>query len=1189
MRKKIYRMSEDKFDPACGLKLDTDRLLLSGVCGEIFEGSFVVRSDGEGPIRGMVYSTNPYIRITKPRFDGLQCRITFATVHGSFSHGDVISGDFYIVCAGVDRKLPFEITFGQKSPVVEGTAIKNLSDFAALAREHWQAALRFFSSDAFYEVIENAPVHTRLLYRGYKSVGITSFNMEEFLVATGLKKKISFSVEGDDDLSFYDVDENQKHVIHVKKNTWGYIHIEAFCREDFISVEREDLGSEYFIGSDLELSFYIHRDMLHSGINKAVITISGAGITKEIGITVSTRSKEISQEHIHHIDERKSRSALTELYIDYRLKAITTGDFCSRSIEILDVLIEEHPDEAMYKLQKTQCLIVNKNRQEALWQISDLKREIEDKKSTQWAYLMYLCTLLEQEDTYVDKLTAEIEGILLLHPEDVRIFWFLLFLRTDYINDSRRKLSDIRNWVEAGFHSPYLYIEAYRIYQSDPYLFNELSDFAINIMLWAARHGQISVNLAEQFQELLADQKAFDVRVYRLAGYIYDRYPQKDLLFAIVAYLLRGNMIGKAYLDFYRMAIDKEIKLTGLYEAYIMSLPADYVEKLPELVTLYFRYENNLSYEKKAFVYANVITYKKEDPKLYDQYKKTIQRFSLEHMAKGDIDDNLGLCYADLLESGIMDHDIACDMEQLIFTNKVITLHDNINSVIVFEDSLDAPHRAAVHDYGAFVPIFTGDYQVFLETSDGSLISDPAYYSVQPIFNASQYVERLSVLSNETLPYFLYNQYRHRSPDDFTPAELDRIGDFLESDIIDPEYKLRRLPFFSQVLKLSDREKPIIDYLIKSGNYKKLDTETGTHVMDILIISDEYDYAYDMLLNSYGITASSKSLLRLITDRCKKTEKETDDFLIAMCAYLMQQYLFSDATLSYLNNYYVGPTFLMESVWKFAYANELPTGLIEERILTQMLYTEDMGEDSGEIFEAYMKKRVSPMIVEAYLTYWSRTYLISEKKIPELIFGYLIPKYDKSDGMNDSEKLALLKYFCKNRGAAADNEVIFEQLLRESIKKNIVFSFYREVDRKYITRFHLYDKRYVEYHDKPGMDMRISYRDASGDPCESRMNEVYDGIYVKQFVMFFGDTIKYRLYDQSAPESILHEGELTISDNIYQDEPGRYGLINRMKSDVLYRNERELIEDMTLYKKLEYTAGQLFYPLMGKNSTERKN
>ncbi len=1184
MRKKIYRMSEDKFDPSSGIKLDTDRLILTGTAGVTFEGSFLVRSAGDGPVRGMVYSTNPYIFVKKPRFDGEHVRISFATVHNGFSHGDVITGSFFIVSSGDKKELPFEISFKLTAPVVEGMTIATLSDFARLSHEHWQAALRFFSSDGFYDVIDKAPVHTRLLYRGYRSVGITSFHMEEFLVASGQKKKLSFSVECDDELSFYNVTENQKHVIHIKKNSWGYIHIRAYCLQDFISVEREDLGSEYFIGSDLELSFYIHKDMLHAGKNYGLITITGAGITKEIKVCVSTRGETESDDHKRVLAEKAKRARLSRLYVDYRLKAISTGDFCNGSVAILDELIEEYPFETMYRLQKTQCLIVNKNRQEALWLVADLKRDIEDKKSTEWAYLLYLCTLLEQEDTYVDKLTEEIEAILRVHPEDVRIFWFLLFLRTDYISDAKRKLFDIKNWVQAGHESPYLYIEAYRIYQSEPYLLSSLNPFAMHVLIWAARHGQISVNLAEQFQELLPDQKGFEPSVYRLAGYIYDRYPQKDLLFAIVSYLLKNNCIGEEYLYYYTLAIDKELKLTGLYETYILSLPTDYSDKLPELVTLYFRYDNSLPYDKKAFVYANVITYKNENEKLYEQYRRTIQRFSLEHMAKGHIDDNLGLCYADVLESGVIDHDIAVSMERLIFTNKIITLHDNINSVIVFEDAFAKPHRAAVVDYGAFIPIFTGDYQVFLETSDGQLISDPGSYNVQPIFNTGKYINLLITMSNETLPYFLYSQARHRSPEEFDMTELDRIPEFLDSDAISNDYKLRRLPFMSSALRNHDRENVIIDFLIKSGEYKNLDTETAAHVMDLLIVSDEYDKAYDMLISHQGTVASSKSLLRLITDRCKKMQGETDDFLISMCAYLMQQYLFSETTLSYLNDNYVGPTHIMESVWKFAFANELPTGLIEERILTQMLYTEDMDEHSGEIFESYMKKRVNPMIVGAYLTFWCRQYLITEKNVPAEVFDHIYPMYGHGKPINESEKLALLKYLCKSKELTPDRMASLEKLMREYVVRNIYFAFYREVDRHFIIRFHLYDKRFVEYHGTPGMSVHISYRDAAGFSHEETMQEMYDGIYVKQFVLFFGDSISYEIYDDKDHSTKLAADTISLSDNIDQSDPGRYGLINRMKSDILYRNEKALIADMVNYKQKDFMSKQVFYPL-----TKHKN
>ncbi len=92
----------------------------------------------------------------------------------------------------------------------------------------------------------------------------------------------------------------------------------------------------------------------------------------------------------------------------------------------------------------------------------------------------------------------------------------------------------------------------------------------------------------------------------------------------------------------------------------------------------------------------------------------------------------------------------------------------------------------------------------------------------------------------------------------------------------------------------------------------------------------------------------------------------------------MRQYLFTDETIEYMCKYYVGPTKDMVELWKLSDVRGLSTKGLEERILTLMLYSEDFSSPSVEIFESYMRKIVSPMIVEAYLTYFSRMYVIND-------------------------------------------------------------------------------------------------------------------------------------------------------------------------------------------------------------------
>jgi hypothetical protein len=117
---------------------------------------------------------------------------------------------------------------------------------------------------------------------------------------------------------------------------------------------------------------------------------------------------------------------------------------------------------------------------------------------------------------------------------------------------------------------------------------------------------------------------------------------------------------------------------------------------------------------------------------------------------------------------------------------------------------------------------------------------------------------------------------------------------------------------------------------------------------------------------------------------------QAEDFIISLLAYLMRMSLFTDETIEYLCKYYVGPTKDMVELWKLSDVRGLTTKGLEERILTLMLYSEDFCCPSVDIFESYIKKKVSPMIVEAYLTYFSRRYLISGISLGSVLMSSIL-------------------------------------------------------------------------------------------------------------------------------------------------------------------------------------------------------
>ena len=80
---------------------------------------------------------------------------------------------------------------------------------------------------------------------------------------------------------------------------------------------------------------------------------------------------------------------------------------------------------------------------------------------------------------------------------------------------------------------------------------------------------------------------------------------------------------------------------------------------------------------------------------------------------------------------------------------------------------------------------------------------------------------------------------------------------------------------------------------------------------------------------------------------------EEDDFLLGFAESTFRQGKYSDVMLIYLCKYFNGPTKQMAELWKAAGEFQIDTFDLEERILTQMLYTTDYTPHMEEIYESY--------------------------------------------------------------------------------------------------------------------------------------------------------------------------------------------------------------------------------------------
>ena len=1178
MRKKIWRMAEDQFDIASPqLKISEETIAVEAVAGDAVRGSFTIESTNGVAFRGVCYSTNPYIRVLTPQFEGVIEEISYETINSGFLDGDEIKGNFYIVTGGAELVIPFHIQYQHRYPSSSVGVIDSDEQFARLAKEHWNEAMQLFYSDRIMPFIETLPMDRQLLYRGFAHGVPSGANLESYLIASSSKEPVIFSID-ESDRTYYGLKENQRETVEITRSNWGHIDIAVSSDADFVTVEKERLTAEFFMGSRMQLSVYIHADRLHAGKNFAKITFTSENAEQEI--CVMATALEEDEDFIPASLVRGRRLIkLTQVYEDYRFEKISSQEWAKESVALLDQLLEDDKDSAGWQLMKAHALIVGGDRQEALWIIQQLRRDIEDRKSTEWAYLLYLCTLIEKEEEYVDRLVREIELIFKENPDDPVIFWFLLFLRQEYIDDYKRRLADISRWMLDGEDSPFFYVEAEYLYRQEPYLLTKFDEFSLRILRWMLRHGQMTGQLAEQISYVLEGERSYRKEVFALIGRTYDAFPSDAFLNNIVTYLLRSHKYGERYLIWYDRAIKAEMNFTGLYEAYVLSFSNDYTGALPQMVVMYFRYQNTLPVEKKAFVYANVILHQKNQLRIYEQYIRHTEEFALDMVRKKRMDDNLAVIYQHIfLERGIVDGDVADCMGDMLFYDKVFGMDSDIVRIIVWQEQLAAPVIAAVEQHKAYVPIYSKNYRIFLEDRHGRLHTDRSEYYVEHLMQPGRAYRKLYELASRRLHYFLYDLNQRSGDEDFLTVDIPDIAEFLSSDEVDERYRKQMYPSLIRYIADHGENEELERHFRSIASPDGLDSETIAYITELHIVEEEYDKAFDLVLSYNGTGVEGKALLKLCTQRIREDGERADDFLIGLSCRLLRRFLSTEETITYLNRFFIGPTADMVMLWQFASARNLETRALEERILTQMLFTEQVDAESEPVYSSYLAHHPNRMLKDAYATYFSQKYMTTKEPVPERIFGDTMLSVRQDEPLNDSMKLALMKHLSEKEALSGDEYEVLDTLLASYVLAGTYFAFFKEFDRRLIVKYHLYDKTFVEYRGEHGRHLAIRCRKNDGDEEVLEMNEMYPGIYVRGFVMFFGDKLKYRITDvlTDGAEEIVVEEELTYTGTLEEAGMSRYERLNAMQNAFLYSNEKQLLADMKEYQGLSYVTDQLF-------------
>ncbi len=311
---------------------------------------------------------------------------------------------------------------------------------------------------------------------------------------------------------------------------------------------------------------------------------------------------------------------------------------------------------------------------------------------------------------------------------------------------------------------------------------------------------------------------------------------------------------------------------------------------------------------------------------------------------------------------------------------------------------------------------------------------------------------------------------------------------------------------------------------------------------------------------------TEEEMLGLCSRTIRENNYENDDFLTYVCFELFKKQQYDKVILTYLANYYCGATPDMKVLWREASDYEVHTHKLAERILTQMLFSEELFQEA-QIFEQYYAEGAYFRLQEAYLAYVSREYVVEERKIGRSVIDIICREYEKGENTIDICKIAVLKYY-SGREYNAQTRKTLKKFLQELCGKQIYFPFFLSYEKDWLIELQLWDKTLIEYKGQKGSRVMLYYQLQKGgeeqaDYSTEVLTPMYENLYVKKFVLFANEKLKYYFKETIDGNSYRSDKETCVRET-EPGEQGRYGRLNDILMETGSRERRKMMQEYAL-------------------------
>lgn len=1141
----IFRYENPLLDFSC------TKIEVTANKNETIKGTFQIKMPSNDKLEGYLHTSSLRMQcIIGEYVEENNCyHVSYAFDTHNLEEGAVLKGNICFITTMGEYYIPYE--FNIQSFCMESSIgkIKNLFHFTNLAKSNWMEAVLMFYEASFSSIFHGNEQSYVNIYRGLAHEMGNEKNVDEFLVLINKKQRVEFLIS-EKEFVIDDYEGQALNKLHIKRNGWGYTKLSVEVFGDFISVPKTNLTDDDFLGSNCSMQFLIDEYALHQGTNYGEIVLS-YGI-KKIRVPVTVHQNGNTKKKIMLRLKHESELLMTTYYIDFRTKKISAKEWTSRSLEIIERMTLADENNYIARLYQAQMLISAERTNEAKWILDRIDSILpEDMEPHLHAYYLYLTTLINRDKNYVNQVTGVISGYNRVNPDNWRLAWFLLYLEETYTNNPQKRWKKIEELVMKGCNSPILLVDALNLMNANTHFLTKLEGFDLQVIRYAIKKQMLEKEVFEQILYLLIKVKECSNQLLQTLFKLYDIWNNDELLEEICKILIRNNKTEAEYYIWYERAVNKNFRITKLFEYYLLARPTSCEQEISRMVLLYFAYDCNLPYEAVARLYWYIYKNRKEHMEMFQSYKQTIIKFIKAQIDAKHINTELAFLYEALLTKDMMNQKRAEALAEITYLHKIKVKESEISQIVLIYDKLKGENRYYLQDGEAVFPIFGNAYHIFLQDTMGNRYVLEELYTITTWLNPDKI---MPLLKPYPINYLGHAMYLCEKMGDYvvvTPEVEFNFASLLNSTQVIGTYKRsirsKLLPYYYEADMMQE-----MDDCLTSIPFSETNISERKELIRFMVLRGMFNQAYDWIIQNGVDGMDAKTILRMASRMIRRGEcDKLNEKMIEMIYYAFRNGQSDEFTLNYLAKYFEGMTRELRDVWIAGKEEGLDVRELEERILVQILFTGAYISETNDIFNAYYKNNPNVRLVNAYLSLQAYEYFVKEKVLDGSMFLFYLPLFLEGKEVNEICVLALMKYFSENIDRIdEDAKEFIWKVYCEYRNRSILLPMFTELSKLEPKMFGLQDKTFVEYRCDPRKEVVIHYifekdKEEIKQYRKEKMKNVCYGIFVKDFVLFFGETIQYYITEEiDGEEQLTESGEISKADISGENIGLRYFALN---------------------------------------------